>query len=73
MIIIYASNVDRVRDFMVGHIHKDTDALFGNITNYLRRNDTLTIPGNVNIKRINFTYFEDLISGCILEMLDIKK
>ena len=30
---------------MVGHTHEDIDALFGNISTWLKRNDALTIPG----------------------------
>ena len=31
---------------MVGHTHEDVDALFGNISKWLKRNDALTVPGN---------------------------
>ena len=30
---------------MVGHTHEDIDALFGNISKWLKRNDALTVPG----------------------------
>lgn len=30
---------------MVGHTHEDVDALFGNISQWLKRNDAFTLTG----------------------------
>lgn len=43
---------------MVGHTHEDIDALFGNISKWLKRNDAFIIPGKLRL-HVEFIHVRD--------------
>lgn len=49
---------------MVGHTHEDIDALFGHVSNYLRKHDAITVAGQSLIWSIDNFHTTQFYTNC---------